>query len=112
MWGRLLKMAGTLKLSNPPQSLLHQIGLAGGTRCVNPNAGRVKGRQAAAWEVKRHKYVSLIVWLFFPQWVFLATAVAPLFMFSGGSPEHNFRKLENEEVHLLGFTCKTFEHEL
>lgn len=50
--------------------------------------------------------------LFFLQWVVLASAIAPPCMFSGGSPEHNFRKLGIEGDRLLGFTHKTFEHKL
>lgn len=71
-----------------------------------------KGRQTAAWEVRRHNDVLRLFCLLLPQWVFLASTIALLRIFSGGFPEHNFRKLGIEGVCLLPFTRKTFEHEL
>lgn len=85
-------------MSNPPQSLLLQIGLAGGTRYVNANAGRAKDRQAAAWKVLRcNLWVFLLFSLFLTQKLFLASAIVPLCMFSGISPDHNLENWASEE---------------
>lgn len=110
MWGTLLKTAVTLKTSNLPQSLLHQIGLAGGTRYVNSKAGSAKEQLQGRWWDRITFLCSF--YLFFPQQVFLVSAIAPLCMFSGHSPELNFRKLGIKRVHLRGFTHKTCEHKL
>ena len=75
MWERLLKTAGPLKMSNPPQSLLHQIGLAGGTRYVNPNTREGEGETSGCMGSDD---IIMFLWLFClfsPQRVFLASTI-------------------------------------